>query len=131
MPPDPLTAALHQLAAHHDRISRLDVREASHFATLTERLAEITALITAIGRTLDDETAALARLEALDHHVTELTAQLTGVERRSGFRWERVLAALGMPTGPGRVRAGVVVRRRRHRADGGVRAPAQVSGRGW
>ena len=78
MTPEPPAAALDQLAAHHDRISRLDVREASHFTALTERLAEITALITAIGRTLDDETAALARLEALDHHVTELTARLTG-----------------------------------------------------
>ena len=78
MTPEPPAAALDQLAAHHDRISRLDVREAAHFTALTERLAEITALITAIGRTLDDETAALARLEALDHHVTELTARLTG-----------------------------------------------------
>ena len=78
MTPEPPAATLDQLAAHHDRISRLDVREASHFTALTERLAEITALITAIGRTLDDETAALARLEALDHHVTELTARLTG-----------------------------------------------------
>jgi hypothetical protein len=76
MTPDSLTAALHQLAAGHDRISGLDAREAAHFETLTGRLAELTDLVTAIGRTLQDDTAALARLEALDHQVAELTARL-------------------------------------------------------
>jgi len=78
MTPDPLTAALDQLATHHEHISRLDTREETHFAALTEQLAEITDLVSAVGRTLDDSTIALARLQALDHQVAELTAQLTG-----------------------------------------------------
>jgi hypothetical protein len=78
MTSDPLTAALDKLAAHHDHLHRLDDREAAHFAALTERLTELTDAVTTIGRTLDDGTAALARLEALAHQVAELTALLTG-----------------------------------------------------
>jgi hypothetical protein len=55
---DPITAALAQLAAHH------------------ERLAELTDLITGIGRTLERDGAVLARFEALDRQVTDLAAQL-------------------------------------------------------
>jgi hypothetical protein len=40
-PPDPVTAALDQLAAHREQIARLDRREADHFAALSGRLAEI------------------------------------------------------------------------------------------
>jgi hypothetical protein len=40
--PDPLTAALDQLAAHHEHISQLDAREADHFAAISRRLAELT-----------------------------------------------------------------------------------------
>ena len=46
MTPDPLTAALQELAAHREQITRLDARETSHFTTLTEHLAELTSLIT-------------------------------------------------------------------------------------
>jgi hypothetical protein len=74
---DPITAALHQLAGHHDQITGLDTREAEHFTIITARLAELTDLITSIGRTLDDDTAALARLQALDQQVADLAAQLT------------------------------------------------------
>jgi hypothetical protein len=77
MTPDAHVAALDQLAAHREQVAQLDAREAAHFATLTQRLAEITDMVAAIGRTLPDSTAALARLEALDQQVTDLTAQLT------------------------------------------------------
>jgi hypothetical protein len=37
-----ITAALDQLAAHHEQITRLDTREATHYATLTGLLAGLT-----------------------------------------------------------------------------------------
>jgi len=43
--PDPLTAALQQLAAHSEQITRLDARESGHFAALSEHLAQLTGLI--------------------------------------------------------------------------------------
>jgi hypothetical protein len=77
MTPDPIPAALDQLAAHHDQLTRLDTREADHHATISGRLAELTDLVTAIGHALQDDTAALAKLDALDQQVADLTAQLT------------------------------------------------------
>jgi hypothetical protein len=74
---DPITAALQELAAQHEQLTQLDARETSHFTTLTERLTELTDLITGIGHTLEDDTATLARFEALDRQVTDLAAQLT------------------------------------------------------
>ena len=76
MTPDPITAVLQQLADHHDRLTQLGTREAGHFTAVTGRLAELTELITGIGRTLEDDAAVLARLEALDRQVTGLAAQL-------------------------------------------------------
>ena len=73
---DPITAALTKLAAHHERLTQLDERETGHFATLSERLAELTDLITGIGRTLERDGAVLARFEALDRQVADLAAQL-------------------------------------------------------
>jgi hypothetical protein len=46
MTPDPLAAALDQLAAHHEYISLLDAREAGHFASLSGQLAQLTDMIT-------------------------------------------------------------------------------------
>jgi hypothetical protein len=73
---DPITAALTQLAAHHERLTELDDRETGHFTALGERLAELTDLITGIGRTLERDGTILARFEALDRQVTDLAAQL-------------------------------------------------------
>jgi hypothetical protein len=73
---DPITAALHDLAAHHEQLTQLDARETSHFTTLSERLTELTDLITSIGHTLEDDATTLAHLEALDRQVTDLAAQL-------------------------------------------------------
>jgi hypothetical protein len=78
MTTDPLTAVLDQLAAHRDHLGQLDTREARHFAAVSERLTELTGLITTMGRALADDTAALARLQTLDRQVTELAAQLGG-----------------------------------------------------
>ena len=74
MTADPLTAVLDQLAACREHLSQLDAREAGHFAALSEQLAQLAGLITTMGRTLADDTAALARLEALDRQVTDLAA---------------------------------------------------------
>ena len=63
MTPDPLPGVLAQLTAHHEQITQLDTRETSHHAAVTERLTQITDLITGIRRLLDDHQAALARLE--------------------------------------------------------------------
>ena len=43
MTDDQITAALDQLAAHREQITRLDAREATHYATLTGLLAGLTA----------------------------------------------------------------------------------------
>jgi len=76
MTADPLTAVLDQLAACREHLAQLDDREAAHFTAVSEQLAQLAGLITTMGRTLAGDTAALARLEALDRQVTELTAQL-------------------------------------------------------
>jgi hypothetical protein len=75
---DPLTAVLDQLAACREHLSQLDDREVGHFTAVSERLTQLAGLITTMGHTLEADTAALARLEALDRQVTELAAQLTG-----------------------------------------------------
>jgi hypothetical protein len=74
---DPITAALNQLAVHHERLAQLDDRETGHFATLSERLAELTDLITGLGHKLEGDAAILTRFEALDRQVTDLAAHLT------------------------------------------------------
>ena len=43
MTDDQITAALDQLAAQREQITRLDAREATHYATLTGLLAGLTA----------------------------------------------------------------------------------------
>jgi hypothetical protein len=78
MTPDPLTAVLDQLAAHRDQISQLDTREASHFASLAEQLTQLNAMATAIGRVLQEDTASLAQVEALEHKITGLAASHAG-----------------------------------------------------
>jgi hypothetical protein len=77
-PPDPLPAALDQLAAHHERLAQLDEREAGHFAALSGQLSEIADLAAGISAMVKDHAAALARLDSLDRQVTDLAAQLAG-----------------------------------------------------
>jgi hypothetical protein len=78
MTPDPLTAALDQLAAHHEQLAELDAREARHFGALGEQLTQLAAIAATLGHALRDDTAALARIEALEHKVNGLAASLTG-----------------------------------------------------
>jgi hypothetical protein len=73
---DPITAALQQLAEQHEQITQLDARETGHFTALSDRLTELTDLITGIGHTLEDDAAVLARIAALDQQVTDLASQL-------------------------------------------------------
>jgi hypothetical protein len=84
MTPDPLPAVLDQLAACREHLSDLDAREAAHHAELAGQLSQLAGMITTIGRALADDTAALARLEALDRQVTELARQLPGAAGDGG-----------------------------------------------
>ena len=78
MTPGPFSAALDQLAACHERVTDLETREAGHFGELSGQLTQLAGMVTTISRTLAEDTAAMARLDALDHQVAELTAKLTG-----------------------------------------------------
>ena len=75
MTPDPLSAALDQLAACRERITSLEAREAGHFGELRGQTAQLAGMVTTISRTLAEDTAALARLDALDRQVAELARQ--------------------------------------------------------
>jgi hypothetical protein len=88
MTPDPVTAALDQLAAHHERISHLDAREADHFSSVSGRLTQLTDTVTAIGHTLADDTPALSLLEALQQQVNQLSAQLAGPDTDGARSYE-------------------------------------------
>ena len=46
MTADPLPAILDQLATHHEQITKLDTREAGHFAALTTQLTDLADLAT-------------------------------------------------------------------------------------
>ena len=74
---DPITATLQELASQHEQLSQLDAREVGHFATLSERLTELTDLIAGLGRALEDDGTVLTRFEALDRQVADLATQLT------------------------------------------------------
>jgi hypothetical protein len=84
MTPDPLTAILDQLAASREHARDLDTREAAHHASLSGQLSQLAGMITSISRALADDTAALARLEALDRQVTELARHLPGAAGDDG-----------------------------------------------
>jgi len=92
MTPDPVAAALDQLAAHHEHISHLDAREASHFAALSGQLTQLTDLVSALGRSLENDTTTLARLEALDRQVAELAAQRADPDTHNTGRYEPAAA---------------------------------------
>jgi hypothetical protein len=77
-PPDPLPAALDQIAAHREQLAQLDEREAGHFAALSGQLTQMADLLTTISGTVNDHAAALARLDGLDQPVAELTAHSAG-----------------------------------------------------
>jgi hypothetical protein len=59
---DSITAIVDQLAAHAEQLTRLDTRQADHHATVLGRLAELTDQTAAIGRVVQEHTAALTQL---------------------------------------------------------------------
>ena len=61
---DPITAIVDQLAAHADKLTRLDTRHTDHHAAVSARLAELTGQTAALGHTIEEHAAALARLTA-------------------------------------------------------------------
>jgi hypothetical protein len=91
---DPIAAILDQLAASREQLTGLDSREAAHHTELTDRLDQLAGLVTAISGALADSAAALARLDTLDQHVTELTRRLpkTGREADDGYQPRPVAA---------------------------------------
>jgi len=62
---DPIAAVLLQLSEQAERLAVLDQREAGHYRAIQARLGELVGLITVLGGTLEDQSAVLARLEAL------------------------------------------------------------------
>jgi hypothetical protein len=74
MSPDPLPAALDQLAAHHEQITQLNAREARHFDWLNEHFTQLAGMLATVASALHDDTAALARIEAIENKVAELAA---------------------------------------------------------
>lgn len=76
MTPGPLGAVLEELAACRERLSELEAREAAHHAEAGGQLSQLAGMVTALGRSLAGDTAALARLDALDRQVTTLTRHL-------------------------------------------------------
>jgi hypothetical protein len=87
MTPDPFSAALDQLAACRERITDLEAREAGHFGELRGQLSQLAGMVTTISRALAEDTAALARLDALDRQVAELARQSgTRSEDDDGYR---------------------------------------------
>jgi hypothetical protein len=83
MTPDPIGAALDQLAACRERTAGLEAREAGHFGELRGQLTQLAGMVTTISRALAEDTAALARLDALDRQVAELARQ-TGTRSEDG-----------------------------------------------
>lgn len=87
MTPGPLSAALDQLAACRERIAGLEAREAGHFGELRGQLSQLSGIVTTISRTLAEDTAAMARLAALDRQVAELARQpRTREDGEDGYR---------------------------------------------
>jgi hypothetical protein len=78
MTPDPLAAVLDQLAATREHLTSLDNREVADFADLRGQLTQLAGMIATINRALTEDTAAMARLEALERQVTELIQLLPG-----------------------------------------------------
>ena len=87
MADDPLTAVVDQLAAWHEHLTALDAREAAHFASLSEQLTQLAALVAATGQALHAHTTVLARVEALEHAVTALVGPAGNTGGQPGPAW--------------------------------------------
>jgi len=99
MTPDPFSAALDQLAACREQITELDTREAGHFGELRGQLSQLAGMVTTISRALAEDTAAMARLDAIDRQVAELARQSARGEDGEGYQphpapsWHRLDAS--------------------------------------
>jgi hypothetical protein len=108
MTPDPIPGVLAKLTDHQDQITELDTRETSHHTATTERLTQITDLVTAVRRLLDDHQAALTRIENLDGQGAASNDgryrpgpaatwwKLTGAERQEPIAQLQVVSALAV-----------------------------------
>jgi hypothetical protein len=76
MTPDPLAAALAELAAFRDLLTALDGRESAHHVELLGQLTRLADMITTINRTLAEDIVAVARVDALDRQVADLIARV-------------------------------------------------------
>jgi hypothetical protein len=79
MTDDAMAAALLQLSQHAERLAVIDAREADHFRAISDRLADLGALVAGVGGTLRDQAAILAGLEGTGEQVTALGARLAGI----------------------------------------------------
>jgi hypothetical protein len=61
---DPITAIIDQLAAHAEKLTRLDTREADHHTAASSRLTELTGQTASLGRVVQEHAAALGHLTA-------------------------------------------------------------------
>jgi hypothetical protein len=88
MTPDQFDAALDQLAVCREAIAGLDARESAHFAELDGQVAQLASLVTTISRTLTDGAAAMARVDALDRQIAQLSGQPAdpGGSRDAGYQ---------------------------------------------
>jgi len=73
---DPVDAALLQLAAQGERLAVLEDRQATHFAAVTGRLAELTTVTESLAAAVQDQAVILARLQGLDEDLAGLAARL-------------------------------------------------------
>lgn len=90
--PNPLIAALGQFAACREHLTALDTREAVHHAELGGQVSQLAGIVTTINRALADDTAALARLDALDRQVTELARHVPSLGGGDGEGYRPRLA---------------------------------------
>jgi hypothetical protein len=74
--PDGLTAALHQLSDHADKLTHLDRREAAHAAQISDRITALTDLTNTMKNSLDDQAEVIAGLQDLDDKVASLAGRL-------------------------------------------------------
>jgi hypothetical protein len=96
--PDPLTAALDQLAACREAIAAVDAREAAHYDELSAQTARLAGLAGTISRALAEGSAASERLDDLDRQVGALARQLAQPHGQDGpGRWRPAQPGHGEP----------------------------------
>jgi hypothetical protein len=100
---DPITAIVDQLAAHAEQLTRLDRRHADHHAAVSARLAELSGQTAALGHSVQEHAAALARLTA----PSPAGPDKDGYCPEPAPAWWKLSAADGRPEPVARLRAWV------------------------